>query len=217
MKKYTLELYTGPMWSGKSHQLIKKYYNLFSEDGEALAFKHVFDTREPKGRITSREEPEKFITNIIRVEGLHSLTAIIEEKKPRLVFIDEAHFFDKNYPLQDISYYCMKIAYLSMQGIQFFISGLNYDYKKQVFHTINKLTKHCSKNQILKAHCSRCGTKFSAEYTKNLVPIEGSFAVGDNELYAPMCSHCFDKSLTYQIIENIQKELNKIQSKKQTV
>ncbi|NQX83202.1 MAG: thymidine kinase [Mycoplasmataceae bacterium] len=141
MKRAKLELYYGPMFSGKSALLIKDI--LSNIDIPKLVFKPIADIRSKK--IYTREGLE---FESIGINKSSEIMKYIEEWVEK-VYIDEINFFDET--LVDVIIELMNI------GIDVVCSGLDTDYRAEYFPITKKLIKIADKGIKLKAKCSICG------------------------------------------------------------
>ncbi|TNK86591.1 thymidine kinase, partial [Mycoplasmopsis pullorum] len=88
----TLEVITGPMFAGKSEELIKRIKILQIADVKTLVFKPEFDNRFSDIEIVSRNGAKVKAININNSEQILEFY----EKDYKAVVIDEIHFFDEN-------------------------------------------------------------------------------------------------------------------------
>ena len=110
--------------------------------------------------------------------------------KIKEIYIDEGQFFD------DI-YKWYSIINNSLNNIEnIYISGLNYDYKGQIFNIeFDKLLNIKDKNINVYYHTSKCYCcQEKAEYTilldkTNLNKMNGNVLIADNSVYQPCCKN----------------------------
>lgn len=86
--KGELILISGPMYAGKSRQLIELYRELEKQGANQIAFRPSFDTR--TATIESRAGGTIPSVEIKDVEGF-----VKHIKEYEVIFIDEFHFFDE--------------------------------------------------------------------------------------------------------------------------
>lgn len=205
-----LNIYTGPMFAGKTTRLIE-HYNSIEVDNELekIAFKFSKDTRyetnkdqyntDILGRKMIYSHDKKHIPSI----PISSCQEIFEKLKlindeynilVKYIFIDEGQFFPK---IKDwFNTINLKIKnedniYLSSL-LEINISGLDYDANGNVFN--DQFYSLCSNaNYLLVAHskCYICGE--NAFYTilidkRSKKEMEGNVLVGDDTIYQPACS-----------------------------
>ena len=131
---------SGPMYAGKSRQLILIHEQY--KDLKSIAFKPAFDHRTTD--IVSRSGISVKSHNIEKAEEIFDY--LTDEK---MVFIDEFHFFG-----QGIAPVVRK---LSDMGIRVVVSGLDKDFLKVNFESYDDLKKEASKEIKMTAICHSCG------------------------------------------------------------
>jgi thymidine kinase len=97
------------------------------------------------------------------------------------VLIDEVQFFDYD------------IVYLVQNNrhVNFYLSGLETDFKKAPFGFLNLIKSQCKNNYIWHdMNCQNCGY-MSAQWNYRKVKSDNVILVGDKE-YLSVCSPCFD-------------------------
>ncbi|MGV8141660.1 MAG: thymidine kinase [Candidatus Woesearchaeota archaeon] len=145
-----LEVYYGPMRSGKSDSLIKRIDKFNYSGGlEYIAFHPEEDVRTP-GKIASRIGTSKRITakiNAIQVPGSdpNKILGYIEPKHG-LIVIDEAQFFNA-----DI---VSVVESLLAQNRNVVIGGLNLDFRGENFGQMSYFITHADYPNPLFAACA---------------------------------------------------------------
>tara|TARA_B100000282_G_C31633739_1_gene445101 strand:- start:126 stop:800 length:675 start_codon:yes stop_codon:yes gene_type:complete len=205
-----LNIYTGPMFAGKTTRLIKHYNRLkVDNELEKIAFKFSKDTRyetekdqdntDILGRKMIYSHDKKYIPSI----PISSCQEIVEKLKlindkynilVKYIFIDEGQFFPKIkewYNTINLEIKNGNNIYLSSL-IEVNISGLDYDANGNIFNP-QFYSLFSIANYLLVAHskCYICGE--NAFYTilidkKNKSEMDGNVLVGDNTIYQPACS-----------------------------
>jgi len=179
---------TGPMFSEKSGELIKRCKKL-EEYGrkKIITFKPSIDNRFSVNEIVSRIGLKMKATSINKVIDEEIYKKIMEKTKfCDVVAFDEAQFFNER--IVDIT---KELAY---QGKIVIISELNLDYRGKPFGSMGELMAQADEIVNLTAYCSCCGRP--AIFTQRLIdrhpaeegPVE---LVGDIEAYEPRCRLCF--------------------------
>lgn len=97
-----LRLFTGPMYSGKSHALIRELDVASIAEKKVLAVKPRIDTRTRDTIMARRRDPNQpghfiphseFPATILGVNDQDAFEKLIREEKPSVLGIDEVHFF----------------------------------------------------------------------------------------------------------------------------
>ena len=177
-----LEVVCGPMFSGKTDELIDRFDRALADGRSVVAIKPARDGRHLPDRIVShsgREIPARSVGSAEDVQALGSSN--------ELVLIDELQFFDPAL--------CVTLKILRDQGVEIVAVGLDRDFRRQEFETTAQLAKDASKVVRLAGVCSRCGG--AASLTQRLVggrpaALDGPrLVVGDAGLYEPRCERCW--------------------------
>ncbi len=143
-KRGYLKVITGPMFSGKSKELISNWMNLQEKfnNKKIVSFHSKVDTRTKM--ITSRGG-EKINSISIKksIEILDYITPLI-----KYVLIDEFQFFDKN--LKEV------IEELNSKNINVLVAGLDLDFKKKPFLIYELLSAQATQIIKMTAVCAKC-------------------------------------------------------------
>jgi thymidine kinase len=179
----TLELVTGPMFSGKTDVLIDRY-EASGPVVPTVAVKPARDTRHPPGRITSHAGRSVPATSLVDPSELSAFA-----DRAELVLVDEVQFFDERLIAATES--------LRRRGVAVVAVGLDLDFRRKPFPTTAALLEAASVVRRLAAVCTRCGGL--ATFTQRVVdggpaPLAGPvLLVGDRGLYEPRCRRCWDE------------------------
>ncbi|WP_322900657.1 thymidine kinase [Mycoplasmopsis felis] len=171
----TLEIITGPMFSGKTEELLKRLKILEIAEVNTIVFKPSFDVRFDENKIVSRTGAK---TNAIVIkESSEILKHWNSEFKA--VAIDEVNFLDDGI--------FKVIDKLVLNGVRVIISGLDMDYLRRPFGVTPGLLAIADDITKLKAVCLLCKSdaafSFRKENNNNL-----NF-LGDSE-YEARCRKC---------------------------
>lgn len=184
-KKGKIEIIVGPMFAGKTEELIRRIRRAEIAEQNILVFKHAIDKRySNKGEVVSHNG-EKY--KCILVNNSEKITDYVgNNRNIDIIAIDEAQFFDKSLPLV--------VNNLADKGIRVICSGLDMDFKKEPFLNMAILLALADEVIKLKAVCFNC--KKDANYTQRLVngkPAKYSdpiIVVGGKESYEARCRDC---------------------------
>ena len=171
--KSKLELIIGPMFSGKSTELIRRIRLLQKIDKCVLVVKPIIDIRYNINTITSHNFEQ---VECITLKNLRDLEDI---SKFNNIIIDEGQFFDDLFEVV--------IYWLNNYNINIIIGGLDGDYKQDPIGDILRLIPYADKCKKIASLCKLCndGTKaiFSHRMTKNNEQVQ----IGGAESYVPLC------------------------------
>jgi thymidine kinase len=194
-KKGSLEVICGPMFSGKSEELIRRLRRANIAQQIICVFKNKLDDRHTLEQVVSHDGNS---LNAIAPENLETILKIAEEKGATVVGIDEVQFFS----LDIIPIICTLIE----QGKRVIVAGLDLDFRGAPFGCMPTLLAIADKVLKLQSICTLCGN--DAHFTQRLVnnsparyddPI---ILIGAQETYQARCRSCFriDKMFITPII-----------------
>jgi thymidine kinase len=186
-----IEVIVGPMFSGKSEELIRRLRRAEIGRQRVQIFKPVIDQRYSKNGIVSHSGLE------IPSELVSSGTEILEKVAPRteVVGIDEAQFLGES-----IVGVCARLAELGKRVI---VAGLDTDFMGRPFEPMPRLLAVAEEITKLLAICMSCGNP--AVHTQRIVASEELIVVGAGGMYEARCRRCFEPQLAQQKIEEQEK------------
>ena len=187
-----IEVIVGPMFSGKSEELIRRLRRAEIGKQRVQIFKPVIDRRYAKNGIVSHSGLE------IASELVHTGSEILDKVAPRteVVGIDEAQFLGDT-----VVDACTKLADLGKRVI---IAGLDTDFMGRPFEPMPRLLAVAEEITKLLAICMRCGNP--AVHTQRLFYSEELIVVGAGGMYEARCRRCFEPFLAQQRIEEEQNQ-----------
>lgn len=173
-----IEVVVGPMFSGKSEELIRRLRRAEIARQRVQIFKPTIDERYAANEIISHSGLG------IPSDNVSKAAEIIEKLSPRteVVGIDEAQFLG-----EEIIGVCTRLA---DSGKRVIVAGLDTDYKGRPFEPIPRLLAVAEEITKLLAICVRCGNP--AVHTQRLVESEELIVVGAGGMYEARCRRCFE-------------------------
>jgi thymidine kinase len=186
-----IEVVVGPMFSGKSEELIRRLRRAEIGKQRVQIFKPAIDQRYTKNGIVSHSGLE------IASELVQSGSDILLKVAPRteVVGVDEAQFLG-----EAVVDACVKLADLGKRVI---VAGLDTDFMGRPFEPIPRLLAVAEEITKLLAICVRCGNP--AVHTQRTIASEELVVVGATGMYEARCRRCFEPLLAHEKIEE-QKE-----------
>ena len=176
-----IEVICGPMFAGKSEELLRRINRFKYADINYVLFKPKIDTRSV-GCAKSRDGRQK---EAIEVTSSAEILEYIQKNGSQInaVAIDEAQFFD-----DELGNICNQLA---DKGLVVYAAGLDLDFKAVPFSSMTKLLAYADHVTKLTAVCTICG----AEATRSQRLINNKPAsindpiiqVGDHESYEARC------------------------------
>jgi thymidine kinase len=182
-----IEVIVGPMFSGKSEELIRRLRRAEIARQRVQIFKPAIDQRYAENEIVSHSGLG------MRSDSVQGAAEILEKVEPRteVIGIDEAQFLGE--ALIDV---CTKLA---DAGKRVIVSGLDTDYLGRPFEPMPRLLAVAEEITKLLAICVRCGNP--AVNTQRLVASENLIVVGAAGMYEARCRRCFEPQLAREKVE----------------
>jgi thymidine kinase len=179
-----IEAICGPMFSGKSEELIRRLRRARIARKRVQVFKPILDNRYSVAEIVSHGDHR------MASEALNSPSEIIQrlDWRTQVVGIDEANFFGSG--LIDVA------QQLADSGKQVIIAGLDTDFMGRPFAPMPDLLAHAESITKTLAICMRCGNP--AKHTQRLVESEELIVVGASGMYEARCRRCFEPGVPRQ-------------------
>lgn len=182
-KRGNITLVTGPMFSGKSSELVRRINRCKHPGTRCALIRPLCDTR-------------PFLTHDGHMAGVTfcvNIGDIMEKpeiKDAAVVFIDEGQFFP------DL---LQGVLDLVTRGSDVVVTALNGDSRQCPFPQIADLGSHCNEILLLLAVC-RCGE--NAPYSIRLdQSIVATVDIGGSEKYDAVCRGCLTKTNPRMAIE----------------
>ena len=172
-----LELFMGPMFSGKSSKLvevIKNQKNLPMT--KQLVINHASDTRYGTNSIITHNQESIPCLSVSNIDEIFELPDYIESTH---IYIDEAQFFSDLYDS------IVKIMLNSNKKI--YVAGLDSDFEIKPFDNLGILKLIPLANKVTKftSTCYYCQNE--APYTMRICNSNSQILVGTNLEYKPSC------------------------------
>jgi thymidine kinase len=174
-----LELIIGPMFSGKSTELIRRIRLLQKIDKKVLVIKPTIDSRYNVDKITSHNYESvdcQVITNLNEISD-----TTIETYD--CVIIDEGQFFPDL--VKVVSYWIENFS------VDIVVGGLDGDFQRKPIGQILDLIPMADQCQKLNSLCNICKDGTPAPFTFRLVKSTDVVLVGGSESYIPVCRKHF--------------------------
>jgi thymidine kinase len=172
-----IELVCGPMFSGKTEELIRRLRRAQIARQHVEIFKPTIDDRYSQASVVSHDERSIKSVAVDTAEQILLLSA-----NAHVVGIDEAQFFGP-----ELIPVCQMLA---SQGKRVVVAGLDLDYKGVPFEPVPQLMAIAEYVSKLHAVCMVCGGP--AIHSQRIIGSGKRFLVGSKASYEPRCRHCFD-------------------------
>ena len=188
MKQNTgyLEVIAGPMYCGKTEELIRQAKRAAIGKKRVQVFKHIIDTRYGKAKKVFSHAGLSFESELIS-KAVHVLKKL--HPKTEIVAIDEAQWFGQD--LVEV------VEKLLKKGKRVIVSGLAMTFDRQPFAPIPTLMAMADKVMKLSAICVICGEEavYHKRIIKNTVDplLADPSLVGRSDAYEARCRKCWNK------------------------
>jgi len=178
--KGLLWVISGPMFAGKTSELIRLYDRTIYANQKSVIVKPSLDNRYSDNEVATHDNKKResfIITNI------EELSSIVEKESPENVFVDEAQFFS--------SKIISVISDLRKIGINVYCSLLNQTSEGKAFPFLDKredvsvLLVNADHIETLTAVCPVCGR--NATKTYKIESSGNEVDVGGSNKYEPRC------------------------------
>ena len=176
-----LEAIVGPMFSGKSEELIRRVNRALIAKQEVQVFKPAIDDRYDAQSVASHSGRRM---EALSVDGVHGIRAALLDGV-RVVALDECQFFGP-----EVTELALELA---DGGRRVIVAGLDLDFRGEPFGPMPQLLAHAELVEKLTAIC-RCGRQ--ATRTQRLIGDSPAhyddpvILVGAAERYEPRCREC---------------------------
>ncbi len=176
-----IEVVCGPMFSGKSEELIRRLRRAEIARQRVQIFKPIIDQRYSDDHIVSHSELR------IRSESVKDAADVAArvDLRTEVVGIDEAQFLGE--AIVDV------VVRLADMGKRIIIAGLDTDYLGRPFHPMPELLAVADDITKYLAICMQCGNP--AKHTQRLIASEDLIVVGAGGMYEARCRRCFEPNL----------------------
>jgi len=179
-----IEAICGPMFSGKSEELMRRLRRAMIARKRVQVFKPMIDTRYSEDEIVFHTEIR------MKYETIGKVSDILNQLdwRTQVVGIDEANFLGQE--LVEVA------TQLADSGKQVIVAGLDTDYMGRPFPPMPDLLTLAESITKTLAICMRCGNP--AKHTQRLVESSDLIVVGAAGLYEARCRRCFEPGIPKQ-------------------
>lgn len=177
-KRGQLEVIAGPMFAGKSSELLKRLLFLEHSGKRILAIKPCIDDRYSSNAIVTHNKLSHDAISVIDLELVKD-NYNIKPYNFHTIFIDEVQFFEG----KDAIWF---IEEALRSGVNVVAAGLDQDSGGVPFETTARLLALADEVCKIRAFCSVCGQQ--ATKTQRMSKSSSRVAVGGAGEYEPRCT-----------------------------
>ena len=181
-----LELIIGPMFSGKTSEIIEIYKKCVFCNITVSIINHIIDNRYHDSMLSSHD---KVMVPCLQTSELNQLWT--EESNPSyeilrksdVILINEGQFFPDLYEV---------VVDMLNDNKKIYISGLDGDFERKKFGFILDLIPLCDNVKKLKSLCSLCKNGTPGIFSMRLTQEKEQTVVGSSN-YIPVCRKCYER------------------------
>ena len=175
-----LKITLGPMWSGKSTEVINITKHNKIAQISTLVVNFEEDKRYHEKNLSTHDQ---IMIPCMRFKKLVYLVDYPDLFKYKCIIIDEAQFFDDLYDCVSILLHLKKFVY---------VCGLDGDFKMNKFGQVLDIIPLADEVVKKQALCALCKNGTKASFTKRLSDESSQKLIGFNN-YIPVCRKCHGK------------------------
>ena len=184
MQQPGIEVICGPMFAGKTTELVRQAKIWMLSKRKVQIFKHSSDDRYDKYKISTHD---KMMIESMPVKSSYEIKEKLE-KDTEVIIIDEIQFFDN--AIVDL---CEELA---NSGKMVIVCGLDMDFKSEPFPVVEHLLAKADEIKKLRAVCLRCGKRATKSFRKDQ-DCADVVDVGESDKYEALCRECY-----YELTKN---------------
>jgi thymidine kinase len=174
-----LEIFIGPMFSGKTSKLIDLYKQYSFCNIPLAVINHSSDTRYDDTMLSTHD---KIMIPCIQTSTLNRVTN--EMDNVDVILINEGQFFEDLYDfVVDMLKFNKKI----------YVSGLDGDFKREKFGKILDLIPLCDKVTKMTSLCGLCKNGTPGLFSMRLTNEKEQMLIGSSN-YIPVCRFCYEEN-----------------------
>jgi thymidine kinase len=181
-----LHVIIGPMFSGKTTELIKRLRRYSAIGKNVLVINSSKDTRNENNVIMThtKETLDAIKTEFLTKTSEKNTINFLNIQKPRMAYhhnvigIDEAQFFEDLIPF---------VKQKVNDGFIVVVAGLIGDFEQKPFGHILELLPLCDTITHLKSYCTVSKDGTLAPFTKRIVDSKEQELVGADDMYTAVC------------------------------
>ena len=178
-KRGKLEVIAGPMFAGKSSELLKRLLFIEHSGHKVLVLKPVVDDRYEHNFIVTHNQLKHPAVAVIDLELVKD-NYTIKPYNYHTVFVDEVQFFDQKETMWFVEEGLRA-------GVNFVVAGLDQDSRGVPFETTSRMLALADEVVKIKAFCTICGLDAGKTQRLKATKYSDRVKVGGAETYEPRC------------------------------
>jgi len=180
-KSGTIKIILGPMFSGKTTELIKEYHKWLSIGKIPICINYDRDNR--YGDISENNMYNHNLANVKCIHA-HCLKDVQQHiiTSADIILINEGQFFD------DLVEYCR--TWCEQYGKNIVVCGLDGDFKRKAFGQIIDLIPLAEEVTKLGSFCAKCKDGTNGSFTHRISTETEQIVIGTDN-YIALCRQCY--------------------------
>lgn len=172
-----LELWVGPMFSGKTTQLVQTYKKYKYIGKNILVVNYESDNRYHDTLLSTHDQ---IMIPCVKTKTLSEIKSDFDLVD--IIFINEGQFFDDLYETV--------IELVDKYNKTVYISALDGDFQRNKFGRVLDLIPYCDKITKLQALCAQCRDGTPAIFSHRKTADTDQILIG-SDIYEPLCRKCY--------------------------
>jgi len=177
-----LELILGPMFSGKTTQIIQHYKSYSYIGKKVVVINYAEDKRYHDSLLSTHDQ---IMIPCILVKNLTDIMNDDLVSSADVILINEGQFFPDIYEIV--------LEFVEKQQKTVYICGLDGDFKRNKFGKLLDLIPYCDKITKLNALCAQCRNGEAGLFSHRITSETSQIVIGSSN-YRPLCRSCYNKS-----------------------
>ena len=187
-----LEIFMGPMFSGKSSKVVFKLTSMADQGFKCLYINSIKDERETEVQDTTVTTHNSAYSKLSKKIDTVKVSTLSEVSVAGYDYIavDELQFFDDDDTVRCIT------DWTAIYGKYVLVASLDGDCYRRKFGKVLDLVPHADEVTKLTAYCDMCRDNYrivkKAPFTARMTSDTSAELVGGKDLYKAMCRSCHD-------------------------
>lgn len=176
MSRARLDIYIGPMFSGKTSKLVDIYEECIAKQTNVVAINYIDDTRYHASLLSTHD---KRMIPCVQCKQLNEIAYLPQILNNDVILINEGQFFNDIYETV--------LSLVETYNKHVVICGLDGDFKRTKFGKLFELIPYC--DSVIKL-CAICTCGQPAIFSHRTSAEEQQVVIGADN-YLPMCRACY--------------------------
>lgn len=182
----SLEVICGPMYSGKTEELLRRLYRSELARIPLQLFKPALDTRYGLHEVVTHTKQRRRAEIVAEPSDIPDMV----HSKTQVVGMDEVQFFSPNI--------VQAVDDLLVRGVRVLVSGLDRDSNGVPFGSVPTLLAMADHVNKLAAVCFRCGSEHATRSYRLPGQSSSHILLGGKDSYEARCTRCYYEGIEIQ-------------------